>query len=188
MGAVFVVPVHCGEVHRDSTDRTATVVGADVVVEEHGTAPRSATSSRPRKTKRMDRRLTHWQCAFCRHEMLLSEGADKCSRCNGTRQHLGDADAEEREKARRQSREKEAHGRKLNARGTGTECVPRAAQGVFEVARHDALVRWETTMPRAVHWSMLYQRSEQGMRVCGRSRRAECVSCFAEHCLKPDSG
>ena len=146
MGAVFVVPVHCGEVHRDSTDRTATVVGADVVVEEHGTAPRSATSSRPRKTKRMDRRLTHWQCAFCRHEMLLSEGADKCSRCNGTRQHLGDADAEEREKARRQSREKEAHGRKLNARGTGTECVPRAAQGVFEVARHDALVRWETTM------------------------------------------
>ena len=145
MGAVFVVPVHCGEVHRDSTDMVATVVGADVV-EEHGAAPSSVTSSRPRKTKRMDRRLTHWQCAFCRHEMLLSEGADKCSRCNGTRQHLGDADAEEREKARRQSREKEAHGRKLNARWTGTECVPRAAQGVFEVARHDALVRWETTM------------------------------------------
>ena len=36
MGAVFVVPVHCGEVHRDSTDRTATVVGADVVEEHRG--------------------------------------------------------------------------------------------------------------------------------------------------------
>ena len=104
-----------------------------------------ATPSVPRKTKRMDRRLTHWQCAFCRSETALSEESDRCRKCNGPREQLGDADAEEREKARRASRQGEAHGRKLNARGTGSERIPRAALGVFEAARHDALVRLETT-------------------------------------------
>ena len=46
MGAVFVVPVHCGEVHRDSTDRTATVVGADVV-EEHGRSSSEIIDEQP---------------------------------------------------------------------------------------------------------------------------------------------
>ena len=133
MGAVFVRPVQSDGMHRESTGRMAIGSGADV--EEQGAAAADTCSSRPRKTKRMDRRLTHWQCTFCSNEMLISEEAEQCSSCNGVRQHLGDADAVEREKARRQSREKEAHGRKLNARGAGTECVSRAAQGVFEVAR-----------------------------------------------------
>ena len=120
MGAVFVRPVQSDGMHRESTGRMAIGSGADV--EEQGAAAADTCSSRPRKTKRMDRRLTHWQCTFCRHEMLISEEAEQCSSCNGVRQHLGDADAVEREKARRQSREKEAHGRKLNARGAGTEC------------------------------------------------------------------
>ena len=94
-----------------------------------------ATPSVPRKTKRMDRRLTHWQCAFCRSEMALSEESDRCRKCNGPREQLGDADAEEREKARRASRQGEAHGRKLNARGTGSERIPRAALGVYSRPR-----------------------------------------------------
>lgn len=113
-----------------------------------------ATPSVPRKTKRMDRRLTHWQCAFCRSETALSDESDRCRKCNGPREQLGDADAEEREKARRASRQGEAHGRKLNARGTGSERIPRASLGVFEAARHDALVRLErklTPFPHVSH-------------------------------------
>ena len=48
-----------------------------------------ATPSVPRKTKRMDRRLTHWQCAFCRSETALSEESDRCRKCNGPREQLG---------------------------------------------------------------------------------------------------
>jgi len=33
---------------------------------------------RARKTKRMDRRLTHWQCTFCRHETAVSEQVNTC--------------------------------------------------------------------------------------------------------------
>ena len=33
-----------------------------------------ATPSVPRKTKRMDRRLTHWQCAFCVEMESSSDG------------------------------------------------------------------------------------------------------------------
>ena len=36
-----------------------------------------------KKTKRMDRRLSHWQCTFCRHETALSEQVDVCGKCNG---------------------------------------------------------------------------------------------------------
>eukprot|EP00964_Phaeocystis_antarctica_P059570 scaffold35383_cov71-Phaeocystis_antarctica.AAC.2 len=38
-----------------------------------------------KKTKRMDRRLSHWQCTFCRHETALSEQVDVCGKCNGAR-------------------------------------------------------------------------------------------------------
>ena len=38
-------------------------VGAVSSMESGGVGP-----VRARKTKRMDRRLTHWQCTFCRHE------------------------------------------------------------------------------------------------------------------------
>ena len=81
MGAVFVRPVQSDGMHRESTGRMAIGSGADV--EEQGAAAADTCSSRPRKTKRMDRRLTHWQCTFCRHEMLISEEAEQCSSCNG---------------------------------------------------------------------------------------------------------
>jgi hypothetical protein len=98
---------------------------------------------RARKTKRMERRLTHWQCTFCRHEMPLAEDAVLCGRCKGPRRQLGDADTAAREAARRQARQTEMHGRQLNGRGVGCETVARAAQGVFATARYDALVVWE---------------------------------------------
>ena len=68
-----------------------------------------------KRTKRMDRRLSHWQCTFCRHENPLSEQADVCGKCNGARQQLGDSDAVAREEARRSARSREAYGRALNA-------------------------------------------------------------------------
>ena len=48
---------------------------------------------RARKTKRMDRRLTHWQCTFCRHEMRNDAGLSVCSKCGGAKAQLRDADA-----------------------------------------------------------------------------------------------
>ena len=44
-----------------------------------------------KKTKRMDRRLSHWQCTFCRHETALSEQVNVCGKCNGARRQLGQA-------------------------------------------------------------------------------------------------
>ena len=38
-----------------------------------------------KKTKRMDRRLSHWRCTFCCHETALSEQVDVCGKCNGAR-------------------------------------------------------------------------------------------------------
>ena len=99
---------------------------------------------RARKSKRMDRRLTHWQCVYCRHETRNDAKASACGKCGGTKSLLGDADATGRDAARRQARSKEYVGRQLNVRGAGTDTVPRAAQGVFERARWEALVRWET--------------------------------------------
>eukprot|EP00964_Phaeocystis_antarctica_P075162 scaffold46347_cov68-Phaeocystis_antarctica.AAC.2 len=34
-----------------------------------------------KKTKRMDRRLSHWRCTFCCHETALSEQVDVCGKC-----------------------------------------------------------------------------------------------------------
>ena len=96
-----------------------------------------------KKTKRMDRRLSHWQCTFCRHETALSEQVDVCGKCNGARRQVGDSDAVARESARRLARSKEAHGRALNARGVGCEAVPRVTLGIFEQARYEAMVAWE---------------------------------------------
>ena len=31
-----------------------------------------------KKTKRMDRRLSHWQCSFCRQETAVSEQVNVC--------------------------------------------------------------------------------------------------------------
>ena len=44
-----------------------------------------------KKTKRVDRRLSHWQCTFCRHETALSEQVNVCGKCNGARRQLGQA-------------------------------------------------------------------------------------------------
>ena len=44
-----------------------------------------------KKTKRMDRRLSHWRCTFCCHETALSEQVDVCGKCNGARRQLGDS-------------------------------------------------------------------------------------------------
>ena len=44
-----------------------------------------------KKTKRMDRRLSHWKCTFCGNETPLSEQVDVCGMCNGARQQLGDS-------------------------------------------------------------------------------------------------
>ena len=93
----------------------------------------------------MDRRLSHWQCTFCRHENPLSEQADVCGKCNGARQQLGDSDAVAREEARRSARSREAHGRALNSRGedAGSGSLNATADGgalpaVAESAEPDA--------------------------------------------------
>ena len=101
--------------------------------------------SRPsfKKSKRMDRRLSHWRCTFCCHETALSEQVDVCGNCNGARRQLGDSDAVARESARRLARSTEAYGRALNARGVGCETVPRVTLGIFEQARYEAMVAWE---------------------------------------------
>ena len=106
-------------------------LGVERSAREHG----GVGPLRARRTKRMDRRLSHWQCTFCRHETALSEQRDVCCKCNGARLQLGDSDAVARESARRAARETEAHGRLLNARGVGCENVPRATVGIFEQVR-----------------------------------------------------
>ena len=96
-----------------------------------------------RKSKRMQRRLTHWQCIYCRHETRNDAAASKCGKCGGDKAQLRDADSEARENARCGARAKEYKGRQLNGRAVGTQNVPRAAQGVFERARFEAMVQWE---------------------------------------------
>ena len=85
---------------------------------------------RARKTKRMDRRLTHWQCSYCRRETPNDSRSTKCGHCCEAKAQLRDADANGREAARRAQRAKKYQGRSLNALGVGTASVPRAAQGV----------------------------------------------------------
>ena len=65
---------------------------------------------RARRTKRMDRRLTHWACVFCRHENANNETS--CTNCTGVRVQLGGADATAREDARRACRQRELQGRR----------------------------------------------------------------------------
>ena len=86
----------------------------------------------------MDRRLSHWQCTFCRHENPLSEQAEVCGKCNGARQQLGDSDAVAREGARRSARSREVYGRALNLRGVGCETVPRLTPGLARLIILDA--------------------------------------------------
>uniref|UniRef100_A0A0D3ILT8 Uncharacterized protein n=2 Tax=Emiliania huxleyi TaxID=2903 RepID=A0A0D3ILT8_EMIH1 len=90
--------------------------------------------TRASKSRRMDRRLTHWQCIYCRRETRNDARATSCWNCGGEKEQLRDADSEGREAARRRQRAKEYAGRSLNALGAGTSLVPRAAQGVFERA------------------------------------------------------
>ena len=94
----------------------------------------------------MDRRLTHWQCIYCRRETRNDARATRCWNCDGEKEQLRDADSEGREAARRGQRAKECGGRSLNALGAGTSLVPRAAQGVFERARLEVLVHWLTIL------------------------------------------
>ena len=54
---------------------------------------------RARKTKRMERRLTHWRCVYCRHETRNDAEASACRKCGGERAELRDADATGREEA-----------------------------------------------------------------------------------------
>ena len=79
-----------------------------------------------------------------RRETRNDARATRCWNCDGEKEQLRDADSEGREAARRGQRAKEYAGRSLNALGAGTSLVPRAAQGVFERARVDVLVHWET--------------------------------------------
>ena len=115
---------------------------------------------RARKTKRMDRRLTHWQCSYCRRETPNDSRSTKCGHCGEAKAQLRDADANGREAARRAQRAKEYQGRSLNALGVGTASVPRAAQGVFERTRADALVRWETEQLEQYTGAASYLRRE----------------------------
>ena len=79
-----------------------------------------------------------------RRETRNDARATRCWNCDGEKEQLRDADSEGREAARRGQRAKEYAGRSLNALGAGTSLVPRAAQGVFERARSEVLVHWET--------------------------------------------
>ena len=108
----------------------------------------------------MDRRLTHWQCSYCRRETPNDSRSTKCGHCGEAKAQLRDADANGREAARRAQRAKEYQGRSLNALGVGTASVPRAAQGVFERTRADALVRWETEQLEQYTGAASYLRRE----------------------------
>ena len=109
----------------------------------------------------MDRRLTHWACVFCRHENANNETS--CTNCTGVRVQLGGADATAREDARRACRQRELQGRLLNARGVGTQLVPRAAQGVFDRTRRHALIEWEVRELEKYTGTPLYLNKEEGM-------------------------
>ena len=63
--------------------------------------------TRANKTRRMDRRLTHWQCIYCRRETRNDARATRCWNCDGEKEQLRDADSEGREAARRGQRAKE---------------------------------------------------------------------------------
>ena len=119
--------------------------------------------TRANKTRRMDRRLTHWQCIYCRRETRNDARATRCWNCDGEKEQLRDADSEGREAARRGQRAKEYAGRSLNALGAGTSLVPRAAQGVFERARVDVLVHWETQQLEQYTGAASYLRKEESM-------------------------
>ena len=47
----------------------------------------------------MDRRLTHWQCIYCRRETRNDARATRCWNCDGEKEQLRDADSEGREAA-----------------------------------------------------------------------------------------
>ena len=113
------------------------------------------------KSKRMARRLSHWQCVHCRHETRNDARATHCVKCGGVKAQLRDADSKGREMARRAAREKEFQGRQLNARCVGTELVPRAAQGVFESTRREAMVRWEANELEQYTGAPSYVRREE---------------------------
>ena len=119
--------------------------------------------TRASKSRRMDRRLTHWQCIYCRRETRNDARATSCWNCGGEKEQLRDADSEGREAARRGQRAKEYAGRSLNALGAGTSLVPRAAQGVFERARVDVLVHWETQQLEQYTGAASYLRKEECM-------------------------
>ena len=119
--------------------------------------------TRASKSRRMDRRLTHWQCIYCRRETRNDARATSCWNCGGEKEQLRDADSEGREAARRGQRAKEYAGRSLNALGAGTSLVPRAAQGVFERARVDVLVHWETQQLEQYTGAASYLRKEESM-------------------------
>ena len=141
------VPLYIGPMRMLSpqgTARTASEMGSTCTAASVETGRGSVGPMRARKTKRMDRRLSHWRCVFCRHETPNDANVSKCGKCGGARSELGDADTSGREQARRAARSKDAHGRQLNALGVGTARVPRAAQGVFESSRRELLVREET--------------------------------------------
>ncbi|EOD08159.1 hypothetical protein EMIHUDRAFT_358994, partial [Emiliania huxleyi CCMP1516] len=121
-----------GDVHRAvAADGSSAGKGALTQDERRG----DVGPTRANKTRRMDRRLTHWQCIYCRRETRNDARATRCWNCDGEKEQLRDADSEGREAARRGQRAKEYAGRSLNALGAGTSLVPRAAQGVFERAR-----------------------------------------------------
>ena len=123
----------------------------------------------------MDRRLTHWQCSYCRRETPNDSRSTKCGHCGEAKAQLRDANANGREAARRAQRAKEYQGRSLNALGVGTASVPRAAQGVFERTRADALVRWET------------EQLEQYTGAASYLRREDCVLGVIESFYPPAS-
>ena len=80
--------------------------------------------TRASKSRRMDRRLTHWQCIYCRRETRNEARATRCWSCDGEKEQLRDADSDGREAARRGQRAKEYAGRSLNALGVCTSLVP----------------------------------------------------------------
>ena len=156
---VFASRAHAAVVPGPGSGSRCDVVrpGSTVPVDGDGVSSRQPF----KRTKRMDRRLSHWQCTFCRHENPLSEQAEVCGKCNGARQQLGDSDAVAREGARRSARSREAYGRALNLRGVGCETVPRLTPGIFEQARYDALVAWEVNELERYAGAALYLVKEE---------------------------
>mmetsp|Transcript_44246 Transcript_44246/g.142205 ORF Transcript_44246/g.142205 Transcript_44246/m.142205 type:complete len:201 (-) Transcript_44246:325-927(-) len=129
-----------------------------------------ATSGRREQTRRggwigaslYTHSLTGSASTDCRRETRNDARATRCWNCDGEKEQLR-ADSEGREAARRGQRAKEYAGRSLNALGAGTSLVPRAAQGVFERARVDVLVHWETQQLEQYTGAASYLRKEESM-------------------------